>query len=436
VIDLYTRAFELAEDDELRRRIRLQRGLALSELWEHADAVEELAPLVPELSGREKLDALLGLTISYVWSERDADAITTADEALRFAEDLGDEAGIAAALAGQGEARAMRGGEGDLDDALELGDRGLRLWVPGERPFELTHILHLHANTLAWRGDYERSYELSRRTRALAQDVHSPDALLRGGGLEALALVGLGRHEEAIAIWDELFEIAEQLGENRRVLLNYSALAYREVYDLDEARARSAEALELSEGMTFGMPMQFAGADLVWTHVMAGEIGAAQTLWPERWALADSATAWTTWLIAGRLLAARAEIALEAETPEAAAEWAQRAVDVARRTRRFKYEARSLSTLGQALARLGRNDEGLTALRSAVEIADRIVNPHARWNARAALGRVAYALGRDDEAAAAYTDAVQIVDDFAATLATERAATLAKSPVVQEIRSA
>ena len=102
----------------------------------------------------------------------------------------------------------------------------------------------------------------------------------------------------------------------------------------------------------------------------------------------------------------------------------------------MKYEARSLSTLGQALARLGRHDDGLAALRSAVQIADSIVSPHARWNAHAALGRVAYELGKDDEAAGAYTEAAKIVDDFSATLAPQRAATLAKSPVVIEIRAA
>ncbi len=436
VIDLYTRAFELAADDELKRRIRLQRGLALGELWEHGAAVEELAPLVPELSGREKLDGLLALAAAYVWTELDAKAIETSDEALRFAQELGDEAGIAAALAGQSEGLAMRGEEGDLDAALELGDRSLELWVPDARPYELTHILHLHANTLAWRGDYERSLELSRRTRELAHDVHSADALLRAGGLEALALAGLGRHEEAIGIWDQMFDLAEEIGGSRRPVLNYSALAYREVYDLDEARARSDETLELSAGMEFGMPRQFAWSDLIWTDLLAGDFGAAQAVWPERWAAAERATGWTRWLIAGRHLAARAEIALEAETPEEAAEWAQRAVDVARRTRRFKYEARALSALGQALVRLGRHDDGLSALRSAVEIADRIVSPFARWNALAALGRTAYDVGGDDEAAVAYARAAKIVDDFSTALTPQRVATLAKSPVVQEIRAA
>ena len=435
VIDLYTKALELADDDALRRRIRLQRAFARVVLGDYQAAADELSVLVPELSGAEKFDALSWLGLSYVWTERDADVIATAEQALTLGEELGDDSAVTAALALESEGLAMRGAEGDHDRALELGDRALVRWVPGERDLELAHILHLHANTTAWRGDYERSAELSRQTSAIASDVHSAEALLRGGGLEALALAGLGRHEEAIAIWDQLFVLAKELGHNRRGLLNYSSIAYREVYDLEEARARSAEALELSAGMQFGMPKQFAGSDLIQAHLLAGDVGSALRDWEVRWEDAAHATGWTTWLIAGRLLAARAEIALEAETPEEAAEWAERAVEVAGRTRRKKYEARSLTFLGQALARLGRRDEGLQALRFAVTLADELVSPPARWHARAALGRTAYALGEDDEAATAYREAAELVDAFSATLAPERAATLARSPLVDEIRS-
>ena len=101
----------------------------------------------------------------------------------------------------------MRGADGDLDEAIELGDRALERWVPGTRPLEPAHHLHLHADAKYWVGDYERAIALSRQTRARATDVHSAEALLRGGGFEALALAGLGRHEEAIAIWDELFTL-------------------------------------------------------------------------------------------------------------------------------------------------------------------------------------------------------------------------------------
>jgi tetratricopeptide (TPR) repeat protein len=237
-------------------------------------------------------------------------------------------------------------------------------------------------------------------------------------------------------MWDDLLAQAAELGRNPAAVLNYSALAYREVYDLGEARRRTENVLELVAGMQFGMPKQFAGSDLIQTQLLAGDVGAAQAAWAERWADAEHATAWTTWLIAGRLALARAEIALAAETPETAAEWAQRAVEIARRTRRRKYEALSLRTEGQALARLGRVDDALDLLRRAVRITDDLIGPPARWDARAALGRVAYAVGKDEEAAAAYGEARTLLEDFAATLAPERAATLSQSPLVQEIRSA
>ena len=435
LLDLYTRALELADDDALRRHIRLQRAQALVELLDRPRAADELEELLPELEGTERLEALIWRAIATVWSERGDEALVVSQDALDLGERLGDESALAAALAARSQALAMRGADGDLDDAIELGDRALERWVQGTRPYEHANHLHLHSDAKYWVGDYEGSVALSRQARERATEVRSAEGLLRGGGFEALALAGLGRHEEAIAIWDEMLSVAEDLGANPAAVLNYSALAYRELYDLDEARRRTEAALELTAGMQFGMPRQFAGSDAIQTQLLAGDVGAAQATWPKRWADAEQATGWTTWLIAGRLLAARAEIALATEPPDAAAEWAHRAVEVARRTRRRKYEAHALSTLGQALARSGRRDDGLAALHSAVAIADDLVGPPGRWHARVVLGRVAYELGDDDEASAAYAAARDLVDAFSATLAPERAATLARSPIVGEIRS-
>src|SRR5581483_8107441 len=223
---------------------------------------------------------------------------------------------------------------------------------------------------------------------------------------------------------------------SRRGLLNYSTLAYRELYDLDEARRRSEEALELSPPGGFSMPKQFAGSDLVFTDLLAGDIGRAQTQWKRRWREADAATAWTTWLIRGRLAAARAEIALEADPAEAAIEWAQESLAIARRTLRPKYEARSLTLLGRALARAGRRDDALAALRAAVPIADALVGEPARWEARAALGQVAYLLGDDEAAAAAYEEAAALVRVFASRLAPERAPVFLSRPPVARILTA
>jgi tetratricopeptide (TPR) repeat protein len=230
--------------------------------------------------------------------------------------------------------------------------------------------------------------------------------------------------------------VAEDLGHPRQVLLNYSTLAYRELYDLDEARRRSEEALELAGAVTFGMPRQFAGSDLLFTRLLAGDVGGAQAAWPERWESADHATAWTTWLIRGRLAAARAEIALHAESPETAVEWAECSLEIARRTRRRKYEARSLELLGQALARLGRRNEALAALRGAVPITDALIGPPARWQARAALGGAAHSFGDDDLAAVSFEEAARLIEAFAVTLAPERSSRLLAAPQIEQILSA
>jgi class 3 adenylate cyclase/tetratricopeptide (TPR) repeat protein len=435
VVDLYSLALELAEDDAQRRRIRLDRGIALVELADFERAAEELAALVPELEQQEKLEALIGLGQAYVWTERETDVLETVEAAAALLAEVGDETAPPAVRGLESQGLAMRGAEGDLDRAFELGERALEEWSPGTRPLSLRHQLHLHANTAYWTGRYERSLALSRQTRALAADVQSAESLLRGGGHQALSLVALGRHEEAIAIWDELLKIASDHGRSPNVLLNYSSIAYRELYLLDEARRRSEEALELSAELTFSMPRQFAGSDLLFTQLLLGDIGAAQTAWPVRWEETSEATAWTTWLIAGRLAVARAEIALHAEPPEVALEWGHKALDIARQTRRRKYEARSLTLMGQALSRLRRRDEALAALNSAVAIADELVGPPARWLARAALGDAAYELGDDETAATAFTNAASIVDAFVATLAPERVAVVVSAEPVAHILS-
>ena len=94
------------------------------------------------------------------------------------------------------------------------------------------------------------------------------------------------------------------------------------------------------------------------------------------------------------------------------------------------------ASFGEAYGRAGRRDEALEALRSGVAIADELVGPPARWDARAALGRVAYALGDDGSAAVAYDEAAQLLETFAGTLAPERRGRLFAAPSVEEILSA
>ena len=92
--------------------------------------------------------------------------------------------------------------------------------------------------------------------------------------------------------------------------------------------------------------------------------------------------------------------------------------------------------LGSALLVLGLPGEALAELRSAVEIADALVNPVGRWQSRVALAAALDATGDHGAAAATTVQAGRILTEFAVTLAPERAATLLAAPRAREILDA
>jgi tetratricopeptide (TPR) repeat protein len=256
------------------------------------------------------------------------------------------------------------------------------------------------------------------------------------GGIDAMVSVGLGEHEAALAKLDAIMAVARELGETGAYLPNYQSVIFRELLDLDAARAASEATLEASRELAFGMPRRFALSDLLQTSLLDGDVGRAQADWPALWEDAAEATGWTRWLILGRLAVARSEIALHAEPPDVAADWAAKAVEVTARTRRRKYEVLARAHLGRALLALGRPAEALGELRSAVEIADALVNPVGRWQSRVSLAAALDATGDEEAAAATVIQARRILTDFAATLAPGRAATLLAAPRAREILDA
>ncbi len=433
VVDLYSQALELAGSPEMRATIRLRRGMALKALDADHEAVAELGGVLPEREGLERLDCLLYLGRAEIWCERHDEALDYAEQAVALADTLGDAGGQAAAAALVSNALAMRGDEGDMDRALSLGDEALERWPAGARGYEHADHLHLQADVKYWTGDYRGSVACAVRARKAGGEVQSIHALLRGGGVDAMASVGLGEHEVALEKLEGIMAVARELGETGAYLPNYQSVVFRELGDLAAARAANETALDASRDLAFGMPRRFALSDLLQTDLLAGDIGRAQADWPALWEDAGEATGWTRWLIIGRLAVARSEIGLHAEPTESAAEWAAKAVEVTVRTRRRKYEALARAHLGRALVRLDRREDGLAELRAAVELADALVNPVGRWQARASLA-AGLAEARDEERAArALGDARGLLTTFGETLSPGRAATLLTSPAAREL---
>jgi len=432
-IRLYERALELATDDHARMRIRLLRGLALVRLEEYERAVEELGELIPQLDGLDELEAVLARGRAAEWTEQTELAMSLAQRGVELADQLDARELRGPALARLSQTHAMRGAAGDLDRAQDLGDRALEIWVQGTRADELAEHHAMHSDVYYWTGQFPRSLELSRAARELAVHSGSREALLRGGGMEGLTLTAMGRYEEALATFDAKISLGREMGRPVRVLLNYSTMALRELYQLDEARRRNEEALEQQGWSSFNMPRLNSLVDLVFTDLVAGEIGRAESAWPSVSEEVQAGRAWQGWLLAGKMVTARAEIALHSKKHEESAEWAQRAIDMARTVRRRKYESVARVILGRALFGMGRASDAVAELHTAVGEADRLGSPPGRWQARLALGQVLFATGRDDEAGSAFTEAGRIIDEVASGLAPERAKRLLSADPIREV---
>jgi tetratricopeptide (TPR) repeat protein len=252
--------------------------------------------------------------------------------------------------------------------------------------------------------------------------------------MEGLLLAVMGHYEDAFSCFDAVIALGRELGGSVSVLLNYSTLAFRELYDLTEARQRSEESLSQQDRSTsFHMPWMNAVVDLIHCDVLAGETGAAETRWRDLWGDVMATPAWERWFLGGKMAALRAEMLLQKKDPAAAAEWAEKAVEMARGVHRTKYEAVARGTLGKALLAMGRGQDAVRELQAAVKVADALGNPSGRWRAKADLSSGLVVTGNDVEAESQLREAAAIIRGVAAGLSGERASRFLAAPPIADI---
>jgi tetratricopeptide (TPR) repeat protein len=328
----------------------------------------------------------------------------------------------------------MRGEPGDLDGAGELGEAALRTWVSGSRPWDLLNHEHMLGEQYYWTGRIADADALMVNAMKSASGPQSIEAQLRNAALRAQILCSTGRYEESLALFDQTIQLARELGRSVRIIQNYSTQPLRELFDLGEARRRSEESLvgpEESAGFT--MPRANAMADLVQTALLAGDLATAETNWHIQWEDSSKTTAWDRWLVACRLAATRAEMALVMDRLDEAIEWARKTIDLCLQVRRLKYEIVGRIVLGQALLASGKATDGAAGLKLAVAHADRLGSPPLKWRARVAMGKSLYATGDDIGAALAFGEASKMIQQVAAGLAPERSARFLAVESIREI---
>jgi tetratricopeptide (TPR) repeat protein len=431
--DLYSQALDLANTDEERRRIRLERGLALTRLEDFGRAARELSEVIPQLEGIDEIEALIARARSTLWTEQTDETIAGAQRAVEFARARATADLEAPAVGLLGAAYGMRGQTGDLDRALELCDKALEMWVPGTRRLELAEIYHLQGDHTYWAGTYDRAMEMAQlaQTTAGAQPG-SEEFVLRGAGMQGLILAGMGRYEEAISMGQEAIAIGLRMGRPTNVVMNYSTLPLREIFGVDEAHRRSEEVVDRLGPSDFNMPWMNARADLVAADVLGGNLGQAAKQWPGVWDEALASHAWERWLVSGRMAATRAELELELGNFDDAVTWARRALEMAVAANRKKYQVVARTILGAALTRQGLAEEAAAELTVATKGADELGSPLFRWQARAALA-TALARTKRGDPDEVRSEAIEIIQGVASSLTPEHRRDYLTAPQVEHV---
>ena len=433
--ELFAEALKLIPEEEVGRwrGVLLQRALLWVELGAYQDAIAELDPLLPDLEDRRRFDALLARAQASFWLA-DADAAGRyGDEARSLAEALGDEEARAEALGFLAAATSMRG---DVEGSVELGDEALRFWPPGTRSRKLAPVYEWASIENYWLGRYETSIERARSSYELGKEFHHVAAWVNGGAHLGLALTGLGRHEEALTVFEHVAAEGRDLELQPRFtarLTNMWAGTLRELHDLEAAARLNEEAVEFGERVKFPGAEISGKIDLLACDLMAGEIGKAETVWPSLWERAEATKGWHGWLWIARLSTAKAEIELGAGRVEQAAEQAAWAAAHADKHRRFKYSIASRLVLVPALLALGRRGEALEAARRAVADAEQLRHPQSLWRSVAALSQALAATGDDNGAEEAFDRARTALEAFASGLSPERRERFLAAPAVADI---
>jgi tetratricopeptide (TPR) repeat protein len=434
-VALYTQALELVPEDQvdLRRSIVTRRAEMMVELGQYADAIPVLDEILPDLEGSARLSGLLARSRAAYWS-MDAPSVNRYSlEASELATELGDREFLAPAMSMRFHAASM---DGAVEEALALGAETLERWPEGSRLTEKANHLSQLGLVNYWRGEYGIAEDMSRQALELADEARSAEGTFRALSDLGMILTGLGRHEEALALFDRMIALLGEVDIAARWAsrgVNMSGGTYREIHDVESARARNHEAAEMGARSGFLMAVLQGGIDDVFTDLLVGEVGRAEAAMPALRESAAGAKGWHQWLTAGRLAEAAAEIALATGDAEGAARAATEAIRQATEVPRRKYQTAARIVLGSALLSLGEADRAEAELRRALEDAQHLRHPPTIWRAAAAHGRALAANHDEEGAGAAHETAAETIRSFAATLAPERADRLVAAEPVRQI---
>ncbi len=421
-IALYDRALDLVGDEDDRAREILQlKAWALVHDGDYRAASVALDELLLRLEGTARLEALLARTKAAYWLEDAATATALAQQADSLAQELDAAELRAQAQAIQSHVRAM---QGDTAAARPLAMRALDAWPKASQSSDLAYHLELLGLFHYWAGDHDAAVPAMERAYDLGRSVHSVDATIRSGASLALALAGTGRHRTAFELFDRVVAQGREIEHEPRFTaraLNMRAGVHRDLFEFELARSWSAEAIKLAEQAGFHLATIQAGIDLLACDLAEGRLDDCAPALARLEEETSRVSGFHGWLITGRLLGARAELALATGDAEAAIEAAREAIAHATQVQRRKYEVNARLVLAAGFVRVGQLGQALDCLTAAHTRADALGHEPTRWRVATALHDARLATGDEAGASASALEADQLLALFCRELEPERA---------------
>ena len=435
-VTLYAQALALIpqEDSARRNRIRLKSGQAMVDGGDFRNALAALESLVPELDSQDAVAALIAQSRAAFWTMDTERAQLLARRAVDMADELNDQAlqlSSTSQLSLSLSMVATRTRQG-----IAEGEATLAVWPAGSRPVDLASQLTSLTFAYGLTGEYEQGALRGRAAYELAKETHQLDAMLQAASHLGVNLTGLGRHEEALEVLEEAAARGERLELVPRFtsrIMNMWAGTLRELFLVDESRLRNEQAIEMSQRAGFPFSRGQALVDLLFLDLIEGEVERADSSWPGLLELAESMRGWHHWLMIGRVMAARAEIALRMGRAGEAAEAATEAIAYAIEVARPKYEVMARATLGSALLASGNAEAAVKELRSARTGAERLRHPQSIWDVESRLAGALDASGDDTASQGAHQAARQSIESFASHLSAQRREAFLGARQIREI---
>jgi len=386
---------------------------------EPAEAAFRAAIEAAQASGAKAREGQVhaALAVALVWGHRFEEAMAEAARAREIAAEMHDDSVLAESLVTDAMVTMVTG---DIDAGRAALDA-----IPEARrddPGIVGYSLLLYGIADLWQGHADRSLQPLRRAAESAIQGNNMTLAVEPAWTYGLALVHVGRYDEALEALRGSLALSEGAGERRirSRILNSLGWIYLDLCDWE--RAREQNELAVIDARDFGEPEMIRNSELnlADTFLATGRLDEAIELLegveracgtPGTWG-----GEWMQWRYSQHLSASLGEARLRQGKLDLAREYGQRCVVAAERYETPRNIVKGRRLLAQVALEAGDAEEAVTQIEAALPIAREVGNPIQLWKTLAVAAEAYEASARRDDADAVRQETSLVIDAVAAGL--------------------